>query len=91
MTTSSLTSVPELDPIYLRCTPVEIDILGHLLVDGPSNLTIARKIRRAEDTVKTHMRRILARSGMPNRVALVIGILRDDIYVLDTDGRRVRF
>lgn len=47
-----------------------------LAADGLTNREIGRQIYMAEDTVKTHMRRVMAKLRTPNRTASVATALR---------------
>ena len=49
-----------------RLTPREPDVLRHT-VDGNRNRDIAHKMFIAEETVKTHMRQIMAKLGANGR------------------------
>jgi DNA-binding NarL/FixJ family response regulator len=61
------------DPAILLApfTPRERDVLGHLLT-GASNEVIADGLHMTGNTVKTHVRSILAKLGLPDRVHVVI-------------------
>jgi DNA-binding NarL/FixJ family response regulator len=69
----------------------EIDVLGELLNDGAENKTIGKRLFLTEDTIKTHMRRILSKTKIPNRTALVIAILCREIETVDPNRRVVKF
>jgi len=56
-------------------TEREMEVL-RLLVQGQSNKEIARDLQIAEDTVKTHMKHILAKLGVQSRTQAVLGAIR---------------
>lgn len=79
---------------YVRCTLREIQVLDHFLRDGADNETIGRRMKPdplSIETIKTHMRRIYARCGIFNRVALALAIIRREVVIIDPDGRVVEF
>jgi NarL family two-component system response regulator LiaR len=56
-------------------TERETEVL-HLLVQGQSNKEIARTLQIVEDTVKTHVKRILAKLGVQSRTQAVLCAMR---------------
>jgi DNA-binding NarL/FixJ family response regulator len=56
-------------------TEREMDVL-HLLVQGSSNKEVARALQIAEDTVKVHVKHILAKLGVQSRTQAVLYALR---------------
>ena len=56
-------------------TEREMEVL-RLLVQGQSNKEIARALQIAEDTVKTHVKHILAKLGVQSRTQAVLGAIR---------------
>lgn len=69
-------------PIYvepgrltLKLTPAEYRVLDAFLQDGCTNAEIAGALFLSEDTIKTHMKRILEKSGADNRAALAVMVL----------------
>ena len=56
-------------------TEREMEVL-RLLVQGQSNKEIARDLQIAEDTVKTHVKHILAKLGVQSRTQAVLGAIR---------------
>lgn len=61
-----------------QLTQRELDVV-ELVVDGLTNAEIAARLFLSEDTVKTHLRRILARLGARNRAHLVAEAFRRDL------------
>jgi len=55
--------------------PREKDVL-HLLVQGHSNKEIARNLYLAEETVKFHVRHILAKLGVQSRTQAILATIR---------------
>ena len=62
-------------------TRAEARVLDELMRDGASNQTIARRLCLSEDTVKTHMKRLLAATDCPDRTSLVVAIFRRAIRI----------
>ena len=63
-------------------TPREMDVL-RLIVDGQSNKEMARMLHLTEETIKSHVRRVLAKLEVQSRTqaamaAIRMGILRAD-------------
>jgi DNA-binding NarL/FixJ family response regulator len=56
-------------------TPREMDVL-RLLAQGQSNKEIARTLRLVEETVKSHVRHILAKLGVQSRTQAVLAAIR---------------
>ncbi len=56
-------------------SPSQTEIL-RLLVEGLSNGEIAARVHLSENTVKTHVREILRRSGTRNRVEAAVQAVR---------------
>ena len=56
-------------------TPREMDVL-HLLVKGYANKEIARDLYLGEETVKDHVRHILAKLGVQSRTQAVLAAIR---------------
>jgi two-component system, NarL family, response regulator LiaR len=56
-------------------TPREMDVL-RLLAQGQSNKEIARILHLVEETVKSHMRHILAKLGVQSRTQAVLAAIR---------------
>lgn len=67
-------------PIRHDLTPRELDVLG-LLVEGCSNLEIARTLVLAPRTVATHIEHILAKLEAPTRTLAAVRAERDGLYV----------
>ena len=76
---------PQASPFFLdivrrpespdHLTPREMDVL-RLLAQGHSNKEIARALFLAEETVKFHMRHILAKLGVQSRAQAILATIR---------------
>lgn len=54
----------------------------HLLAEGLSNRSIARRLDIAEETVKSHVRALLDRLNLPNRTSLALWAIRHGVVAL---------
>ena len=61
-------------------TPRELEVLG-LVVDGCSNLEIARELVVAPRTVAAHLKHILVKLGAPSRTLAAVRAERAGLYV----------
>lgn len=59
----------------------EREVLHELLRDGASNAQIGARLYLSEDTVKCHVKQLLAKTGRATRTALAVGVLRDEISI----------
>lgn len=62
-------------------TRSELEVLKQLVRDGADNATIGQRLYVTEETVKTHMSRLLRKTGMGSRTALAVAVLRDEFVV----------
>ncbi len=87
---SSSAAVPR-----IRISADEKRVLDVLLDTGPGNAEIARRLTRElgrevkEETVKTHMRRLLAKTGCATRTHLAVTIMRDRVKLFVHPPRRL--
>ena len=70
--------------ISVSLTEREMEVLG-LLAQGQSNKEIARQLQVVEDTVKTHVRHILAKLGVQSRTQAVLSATRLGLVPLNQD------
>lgn len=64
------------------CTQREHDVVTRLLRFGGTNAEIARDLWVTEDTVKTHLKRLAARTGVRSRTELIVAIFRGRIRLV---------
>jgi len=64
-------AAPQRDPLLDDLTPREQEVLG-AIAEGLSNAEIAHRFFHSEATVKTHVRRILAKLHLRDRVQAVV-------------------
>ncbi|MFV0430041.1 MAG: response regulator transcription factor [Arachnia sp.] len=62
--------MPPRDPLAVL-SPREREVT-QLLAAGASNEAIGRRLYLTENTVKTHVRSVLAKLGLPDRIQVVI-------------------
>ena len=67
----SSSPAPERDPLLGDLTPRELEVLG-AMAEGLSNAEIAHRFFLSEATVKTHVRRILTKLHLRDRVQAVV-------------------
>lgn len=75
-------------PRVVRVTPQQRAVIGELTRDGADNATIAMRLYITEDTVKTHLKRAMARVGADNRTHLVTLLLRGHVALETVRGVR---
>lgn len=68
-------------------TPRELEVLGHL-VEGCSNMEIARALVVAPRTVAAHLEHVLVKLGAPTRTLAAVRAERDGLYVPVSSRRR---
>jgi DNA-binding NarL/FixJ family response regulator len=71
---------PQAEPPRPRLDPREQEILA-LVADGKSNKDIATVMALAENTVKSHMKRILHTLHLENRVQAAVFAVREDLGI----------
>jgi DNA-binding NarL/FixJ family response regulator len=70
-------------------TRMERRVLDELLRDGPPNGEIGERLHITEDTVKSHIKNILSKTGATNRTQLAVRVFRDQIVVMAPAPRQV--
>lgn len=78
-------------PDFITCSEPEIEVLTELLRDGAENHRIGSRTYRSEHTVKTHMKRLMARTRASNRTDLALKIARRQIVIVAKNGRPHEF
>lgn len=80
------------DQRVIRCSPVEVLLLRELLRDGARNEDIGARLNITANSVRTHLLRIYRRlpDGL-TRIGLVLALIREQIVVVDLQGRVVEF
>lgn len=68
-------------PLVVALAPRQLAVLTELVKDGASNIQIARRLYVSEDTVKTHLRTIMARCGVGSRTELVVAVLTGRVII----------
>lgn len=63
----------------------EFDVASALLRTGAGNAAIGRKLYLSEDTVKTHMKSLLQRTGATTRTELIVAVFRGRIQLVAVD------
>jgi DNA-binding NarL/FixJ family response regulator len=63
----------------LPVTSQHMDVLRELLHDGADNAEIADRLDLDVQTVKSHLRRLLAAAGCQTRTELVVRVLRGQL------------
>lgn len=59
----------------------EARVVRELMLDGARNPIIAKRLFITEDTVKSHMKAILRKTGCADRTKLVMALLRQQIIL----------
>ena len=65
----------------IRPTVGQYRVLVELCRDGASDREIGKRLFLTENTVKCHIKRLLAKTPFANRTELAVAILRRDIMV----------
>lgn len=75
----------------VQVTKREYDVATELLRRGGTNQQIAQKLFVSEDTVKTHMKRLLLRTGSASRTELIVAVFRDRVRLVPSSVVRSAF
>lgn len=70
---------PDFD--FLLPSVRQYQVLQELLKDGADNPTIALRLGIAPDTVKCHIKILLAKTGLANRTELAVAVLQGHLVV----------
>lgn len=74
-----MTADPETSGWECPVSYAEWRVAKQLLADGASNARIAIRLSCAEDTVKSHLRKLLQRTGTRTRTEFVVAVLGGEI------------
>jgi DNA-binding CsgD family transcriptional regulator len=66
-------------------TRQEFRVAQALLFNGATNAAIGKKLFLSEDTVKSHMKKLLARTGAATRTELMAAVFRGHLRLIPVD------
>lgn len=78
------------EPRVVIVTPRQRAVIGELARDGADNKTIALRLGVVEDTIKSHVKHVIAATGADNRTHLVCLLLRGHVQLRVEDNRNWR-
>lgn len=70
------------EPREVQVTMREFDVANELLRDGADNATIAKRLHLTEDTVKSHAKKLFARTGARTRTELTVAVFRGRVRLV---------
>lgn len=85
MTTTEAVEAAVPPTVYV--TAREFACVEELLRDGATNKQIAKRLYISEDTVKSHVKKVLAKAGVANRTQFAVAVLNRKFKVGVCDHR----
>jgi len=70
----------------ITLTEAEMRVARLLALEGLPNQQLARRLHVAEDTVKTHLKRIFAKTDSIDRTQFVVRVWSNQIVIGDKNG-----
>lgn len=72
----------------VELTRRQFDVVKELACDGATNEEIAERLGLSVDTIKTYMQGVRRATGIKDRTALAVALVRRQVVVRITDGKK---